>query len=161
MGLRVRCMPLDWQLSCMAKIWDNLATIFTDVQDLHIDASLPLPRNQNDMDPLPLLELFRSFMNVKRLFVADNVAHYVGHALKHEVATAVLPKAKVIGKPHSTPSRHAGRPTVKRSLRLAAIPAAGSPPTTPPTTPGAIRSMTSAARPAARPVAPLRSLNPD
>ena len=68
-GLRVRCMPLDWQLSCMAEICDNLSSIIADVRDLHIDASSPLPGGPDNMDPLPISELFRRFSQVKRVFL--------------------------------------------------------------------------------------------
>ena len=67
MGLRVRCMPVDWQLSCMAEICDNLSLIIADVQDLHVDA-YPLQSRQDNMDPLPMLDLFRPFSQVKRVF---------------------------------------------------------------------------------------------
>jgi F-box-like len=137
MEFRVQCMPLDWQLSCMAEICDNLATILTNVRRLHIDASLPLPGKQNDMDPLPLLELFRSFINVTGLFLADNVAHYVRYALKQEMATGVLPNAKEINELRLLRSRMGAK--MRRSssapsnikmlpLRVAPIPVAGSPP---------------------------------
>jgi hypothetical protein len=79
----------------MAEICDKFSPIFSIVQQLDVDASFTLPSEQDDMDPLPLLELFRPFINVKRLFLADNVAHYVEYALKQEMATGVLPNIKV------------------------------------------------------------------
>ncbi|KAI0246844.1 caspase domain-containing protein [Lactifluus subvellereus] len=96
MGLRVRCMSLDWQLSCMAEICDNLSLIISDVRDLHIDASSPLSGGQGDMDPVPLLNLFHPFGNVVRLFLTEKVAWHVKYALKQAIATDVLPNAKVI-----------------------------------------------------------------
>jgi F-box-like len=104
MGLRVQCMPLDWQLSCMAELCDNLSLIISDVRDLHIDASSPFPSEQDDMDPLPLLELFRHFSNVTRLFLARNVEMHVKHALKQEIIAGLLPKANVMS-PRSLRSR--------------------------------------------------------
>jgi F-box-like len=95
-GLRVQCMPLDWQLSCMAEICDKLSPIVCGVQQLDIGASFPLPSEQDDMDPLPLLELFRPFNNVKWLRLTANVENYVGYALNQETATGVLPNAKVV-----------------------------------------------------------------
>ena len=96
MGLRVGCMSLDWQLSCMAEICDELSLITSDVRNLHIDASFPLPGGQDDMDPLPLLDLFRPFGNVERLFLTEKVTWHVKYALKQPIATGVLPNAKVI-----------------------------------------------------------------
>ncbi|KAI0252570.1 hypothetical protein BJV78DRAFT_1201642 [Lactifluus subvellereus] len=105
MGLRVRCMSLDWQLSCIAEICDNLSLIITDVRDLHIDASSPLQSGQDNMDPLPMLELFRQFSKVKRVFLTEEVALHVNYALKHEMATGVLLNAKVIELEKPNPSR--------------------------------------------------------
>jgi F-box-like len=89
MTLRVQCMSLDWQLSCMAEICANL--FVSDVRHFDIDASLPFPSEHDDMDSLPLLELFRPFSRVTKLFVSDTVELYVKHALKQEVAMEVLP----------------------------------------------------------------------
>jgi F-box-like len=94
MTLRVRCMSLDWQLSCMAEICANLFPIVSDVRHLDIDASFPFPSEHDDMDPLPLLELFRPFSKVKRLFLSEAVALYVKYALKQDVAMEVLPNAR-------------------------------------------------------------------
>jgi hypothetical protein len=91
MTLRVRCMSLDWQLSCMAEICANLLPIISDVRHLHIDASFHFPSEHDDMDSLPLLELLRPFRNVMRLDLADTVALYVKSALKKEVTMGVLP----------------------------------------------------------------------
>jgi hypothetical protein len=96
MTLRVRCMSLDWQLSCMAEICANLFPIVSDVRHLHIDASLPFPSEHDDMDPLPLLDLFRPFSNVTRLFLAKAAALYVKYTLKQEVAMGVLPNVQSI-----------------------------------------------------------------
>jgi hypothetical protein len=52
----------------MTEICDNLSLIISDVQDLHLDVLSLLLSKRDDMDPLPLLELFRTFSNVKRLF---------------------------------------------------------------------------------------------
>jgi hypothetical protein len=104
MGLRVQCMPLDWQLSCMAEICDKLSPIVSGVQQLDIGASFPLPSEQDDMDPLPLLELFRPFTNVKWLRLTANVEHYVGYALNQETATGVLPNAQVVPPALSLPA---------------------------------------------------------
>ena len=108
-GLRVRCMPLDWQLSCMAEICDNLSSIIADVRDLHIDASSPLPGGPDNMDPLPMSELFRRFSQVKRVFLTEKVARQVNYVL---VATRVLPGAEVImpGPPARAPLSRARLP---------------------------------------------------
>jgi F-box-like len=96
MELRVSCRHLDWQMSSLAEICDKLSPIISDVRDLHIDASSPLPSGQDDLDPLPTLELFRPFGNVERLFLTKNVASHVRYALEHEMATGVLSNAEVI-----------------------------------------------------------------
>ena len=99
MRLRVRCKPLDWQLSCMAEICDNLSLIIADVQDLHINAYPHLQGRQDNMDPLPMLELFRPFGKVKRIFLTNAIKSHVDYVL---IAT-VLPGAKVIVPPPGNP----------------------------------------------------------
>jgi ankyrin repeat protein len=120
MGLRVQCMPLHWQLSCMAEICDNLSLVISDVQDLHMDAYSLLPSKRDEMDPLPLLELFRPFSNVKRLFLTKNVARHVKYALKQEAAAGVLPNTSAQDTEQTTGSLHtaakAGRVEIVRSL---------------------------------------------
>jgi hypothetical protein len=90
------------------------------VRDLYIDASFSLPGEKDDMDPIPLLEFFRPFVNVKSLFLANNVEHYVGYALNQEMATGALPNTKVIRKSLSASSIRAVQRTVNLS-RLNAI----------------------------------------
>ena len=126
MGFRVRCMSLDWQLSCMAEICDSLALIISDVRDLHIDASSALPSGQDDL--LPLRDLFHQFRSAKRLFLTKSVAPYVKYALELEMATGVLPFAKVFevkehgSSPPHPPSRHV--PIPAPAVHLGPIPSA-------------------------------------
>ena len=92
MELQVRCLPLDWQLSCMAEICEGLSLILSDVQQLDISPSSPLQIEQDDVDPLPLLELFQPFRNVEMLRVAEEAASHVAYALGQEhVGMEVLP----------------------------------------------------------------------
>ncbi|KAH9968525.1 hypothetical protein BGW80DRAFT_656694 [Lactifluus volemus] len=62
MMLRVLCMQLDWQLSCMAEILAELYPIVRDIRSFHINA-IPSDSVQDGVDPSPLLELFRPFTN--------------------------------------------------------------------------------------------------
>ncbi|KAI0252571.1 hypothetical protein BJV78DRAFT_1352369, partial [Lactifluus subvellereus] len=72
-------------------IWGcGLALIISDVQDLHIDASSALPSGQDDMDLLPLRDLFHPFRSVKRLFLTEKVARYVKYALEQEMKSHSL-----------------------------------------------------------------------
>ena len=126
MTLRVRCMSPDWQLSCMAEICANLFPIVSDVRRLDIDASFPFPfpSERDGVDPLPLLELFRPFSKVKRLFLSEAVAWYVKYALKQEVAMEVLPNARemeVIAPETGRPAhaRHSFDGIVEGELELA------------------------------------------
>ncbi|KAH9968546.1 hypothetical protein BGW80DRAFT_1254410 [Lactifluus volemus] len=91
MKLRVLCMPLDWQLSCMAEIFAGLYPIVCNVRTFHISA-IPSDSAQDDVDPSPLLELFRPFTNVEGLFLPHHVASHVKHILERE---GLLPNVRV------------------------------------------------------------------
>jgi hypothetical protein len=119
-------MQLDWQLSCMTEVFDNLSPIVSDVQQLDIGASFPLPNKQDDMDPLPLLELFRPFINVQRLLLTANVERYVTYALKQEMASGLLPNAKEIARPLPPPSRPVGRLYENSVAEVRSIPSPAS-----------------------------------
>jgi hypothetical protein len=89
MVLSVQCMPLDWQLSCMSEIFAELYPIIRDVRNFHIDE---IPSLSDDVDPSPLLELFRPFTNVEELFLPHHVASHVRYFLEREGS---LPNARV------------------------------------------------------------------
>jgi F-box-like len=91
MTLKVRCMPLDWQLSCMAEIFADLYPIVRDVRSFYIIA-IPSNSVQDDVDPSPLLELFRLFTNVEKLFLPQHIASHVTYILERE---GLLPNARV------------------------------------------------------------------
>jgi hypothetical protein len=82
MMLRVLCMRLYWQLSCMAEIFAGLYPIVRDVRNFHVKADPSF--SQDDLDPSPLLELFRPFTNVEELFLPQHIASHVGYVLERE-----------------------------------------------------------------------------
>ncbi|KAH9968545.1 hypothetical protein BGW80DRAFT_1338312 [Lactifluus volemus] len=83
MRLRVLCMGLDWQLSCLAEIFAELYLIVRDVQNLYIN-EIPSDSVQDDVDPSPLLELLRPFTNVKEFIFPEQVALHVRYILEQE-----------------------------------------------------------------------------
>ncbi|KAH9968514.1 hypothetical protein BGW80DRAFT_1562615 [Lactifluus volemus] len=91
MRLRVLCMPLDWQLSCMAEIFAGLYPIVRDVRNFQINA-IRSDSEQDDVDPSPLLELFRPFTNVKDVFLPQHIASHVRYILERE---GLLPNVRV------------------------------------------------------------------
>ncbi|KAI0246847.1 CHAT domain-containing protein [Lactifluus subvellereus] len=116
MGLRVRCVSLDWQLSCMAEICENLSLTLSGVRQLDISASPQLQIGQDDIDPLPFLELFRPFSNVEGLRVAKEAASHVACALGQEhVDMGVFPELRELyieGHGESTSGQQAFAPFI-------------------------------------------------
>jgi F-box-like len=108
MMVRVLCMPLDWQLFCMAEIFAELYPIVRDVRNFHIDA-IPSGLVQDDVDPSPLLELFRPFTNVEELFLPHHVVPHVMYSLERE---GLLPNARI------TPCTSQAWPPRERTLPL-------------------------------------------
>ncbi|KAH9968511.1 hypothetical protein BGW80DRAFT_1337900 [Lactifluus volemus] len=91
MGFRVRCQPLNPQLSCITGICHQFSSILFGVQQLDIDASLTLPIRQTDMGVLSWLGFFRPFRNVERLRMTKETASHVARALGKEVSMGMLP----------------------------------------------------------------------
>ncbi|KAH9956127.1 hypothetical protein BGW80DRAFT_1466620 [Lactifluus volemus] len=111
MGFRVRCMSLDWRLSCMAEICDKFFFIVSGVKQLDIGAYSSLPIAQDDMDHLSWSQFFRSFTNVERLRVAKEAASHVAYALGKEENIGILP-----GVLELHVEEHNGFPSVQKAL---------------------------------------------
>jgi F-box-like len=109
MVLTVLCMPLDWQLSCMAEIFANLYPVVRDVRSFHID-KIPNISGKDDVDPSSWLELFRPFTNVEELLLPEHVALHVRYILERE---GLLPNARVTV--ISTSSSPASSPPISRT----------------------------------------------
>jgi F-box-like len=99
MMLRVLCMPLDWQLSCMAEILAELYPIVRDIRSFRINR-IPSDSVQDGVDPSPLLELFRPFTNVEELLLPQHVESHVRYILERE---GLLPNARVAVIPERRP----------------------------------------------------------
>ena len=97
--LHISCKQLDWQLSCMAQVCDQISSFLFHVSDVGIDTAQPLGRREdvNDEQWLDLLYSFK-FSEATNLWVANelttDILCVLGHA--NEQNTAILPSLRHI-----------------------------------------------------------------
>lgn len=102
LALRILCKDLDWQISSMAEICEGLYPTLSHVEQLNINASPTFFRSGQDEIDLTQLEfpdLFRQFINVRRLCVTGgSVSHVAGTLgpITGQLAVTVLPELREI-----------------------------------------------------------------
>ncbi|KAH9034680.1 hypothetical protein EDB84DRAFT_57913 [Lactarius hengduanensis] len=79
--LQISCEHLDWQLSSMAQICDNLSPFLSSVQDLGIGTT-QRPSGMGDVDGEQWLELIRAFDGAEDFRVASELTTDILHALR-------------------------------------------------------------------------------
>jgi hypothetical protein len=99
--LQISCKQLDWQLSCMAQVCDQVSPFLSRVSTLHLwlDAAQPLGRqdDRNDEQWLDLLHSFK-FSGAKRFWVANELTTDILCALgpANEGNTTMLPSLRQV-----------------------------------------------------------------
>ncbi|KAH9003582.1 CHAT domain-containing protein [Lactarius hatsudake] len=84
LALRILCKDLDWQISSMAELCEGLSPTLSHVEQLNISAAPTLfPRGQDETDltQLEFSDLFRQFIDVKRLCITGGSVRHVAGAL--------------------------------------------------------------------------------
>ena len=97
--LHISCKQLDWQLSCMAQVCDQISPFLFHVLDVGIDTAQPLNGREdvNDEQWLDLLCSFK-FSDATSFWVANELMTDILRALGHanEGNTAILPSLRHI-----------------------------------------------------------------
>jgi hypothetical protein len=93
--LQIPCEQLDWQLSCMAQVCNQISAFLCRANDLAINTTQP-SSGRDDVDGDLWLELVRSFGGTRNLLVAGELATDILCALRpaegeHRTDTTVLP----------------------------------------------------------------------
>ncbi|KAH9172773.1 CHAT domain-containing protein [Lactarius sanguifluus] len=102
LALRILCKDLDWQISSMAELCEGLSPTLSRVEQLNISATSTFsPGGQDEMDltQLEFPDLFRQFINVKRLFITGGSVWHVAGSLgpiTGQLAVTVLPALREI-----------------------------------------------------------------
>ena len=102
LALRILCKNLEWQISSMAELCEGLSQTFFHVEQLNICAPpTSFTGGQDEMDPtqFEFPDLFRQFINVRRLCVTGgSVSHVVGALgpVTGQLAAMVLPNLQAI-----------------------------------------------------------------
>jgi hypothetical protein len=92
--LGTSCKRLDWQLSFVTQISNQLSPLLSNVHSLSIKAGHhKLPTGEEDMDPAQWLELFRPFTHLTEVYVWEKqlVPGIVQALVMEDMAAGVLP----------------------------------------------------------------------
>ena len=93
--LRFKCDRLDWRLSSITRLCDELFPFLSKVERLEINGDPDLQLEpQVDIEPTQWLELFQPFPAVQSLYVSKNLGPPIAHALgelTEERVAEVLP----------------------------------------------------------------------
>ena len=100
-ALRILCEQLDWQISSMAEIFEILSPTLSHVEQLNIGAPGIFQSGQDEIDltQLDFPDLFRQFVNAKRLYLTGGSVSQVTVALGQitgQQAVTVLPELREI-----------------------------------------------------------------
>ena len=87
--LKIPCKQLDWQLSCMAQVCNQLSPFLFRVEELHINSTQSL-RGQDEQ----WLDLLRAFGGARDISVADELATVILCVLCHNEDPSVLPSLR-------------------------------------------------------------------
>ena len=101
LALRILCKQLDWQISSMAEIFEAISPILSHVEQLNIDAPSIFRSGQDEigLSQLDFPDLFRQFVNVKRLYITGESVSHVTVAMGQitgQLAITVLPELREI-----------------------------------------------------------------
>ena len=102
LALRILCKNLDWQISSITELCEGLSHNLLHIEQLNICASpTSFEREEDEMEltQLEFPDLFRQFINVRRLCVMGGSVSHVAGALGHitgQLADMVLPELRVI-----------------------------------------------------------------
>ena len=101
LALRILCEQLDWQISSMAEIFETLSPTLSHVEQLNVGAPSIFQSGQDEIDltQLDFPDLFRQFVNVKRLCLTGGSVSHVTVALGQitgQQAVTVLPELREI-----------------------------------------------------------------
>ena len=100
-ALRILCKQLDWQISSMAEIFETLSPTLSHVEQLNVGTPNIFQSGQDEIDLIQLdfLDLFRQFVNAKRLYLTGGSVSHVTVALGQitgQQAVTVLPELREI-----------------------------------------------------------------
>ena len=106
--LRFKCERLDWRISSMARLCNQLFPFLSEVEHLEINGDPDLQlESLDDMEPTQFLDLFRPFIAVQGLYVSKKLGPLIVDALREltgERVTEVLPLLRNVSlgglKPH-------------------------------------------------------------
>ncbi len=87
LSIKVSCWHLDWQLSSVAQISNELSQVFSAVDYLSLQhkAHSQSSEEHNQVDRSELRKLLKSFSNVEILFVEDGLVEEVSRCLREEI----------------------------------------------------------------------------
>ena len=108
--LRFKCARLDWRVSSMARLCNELFPLLSEVKLLEVNGDPDLQvESQEAIESTQWLELFRTFTAVKGLYVSKKLGPLIAQALQEltdEGATEVLPSLQSLSlggfKPYGT-----------------------------------------------------------
>jgi len=131
--LRFKCDRLDWRVSSMARLCNELSPLLSEVELLEVNGDPDLQvESQEDIESTQWLELFRSFTAVHGLYVSKKLGPPIAQALQEltgEWVTEVLPSLQSLSlggfnpngpiqgalEPYSAARQFSGHPiTIKR-----------------------------------------------
>ena len=91
--LGTSCRQLDWQLSFVTQILNQLPSLLSSVYLLDIQSGDELPTGEEDVEPAQWLELFQPFTHVTQVYVSEKLVPSIVQALVAGDMTAeVLPE---------------------------------------------------------------------
>ncbi|KAH9167361.1 hypothetical protein EDB89DRAFT_2125335 [Lactarius sanguifluus] len=96
--MRVSCEQLDWQLSVITQIWDQLSPLLSPIESLGIYTT-QFSNGQDDMDKEQWLELIRGFGGAKDFRVTGGLATDILRTLRRADGehTTMLPSLRTLG----------------------------------------------------------------
>ena len=86
LGIVIKCCHLDWQVSCVAQIFNSLTQIFSTVERLGLQYSKHSESSEghNEADSTEWRKFFRPFSNVKTLRIDNGLVEDLSHCLELE-----------------------------------------------------------------------------
>ena len=132
LSVEISCTASEWQLSSLEQVCTSSLPTLSTLEDLHIFENRKYPpRRQDDVENTLWLDLLRSFVAVKNLYLSEEFVPRIAPALQELVggrATEVLPNLENISLEDSQPSRplHEGIEKFVAARRLTSRPVAVS-----------------------------------
>jgi len=92
-SLHTSCKRLDWQLSFVIQVLNQLSPLLSSVRSLIINKPVDLPTGEEDVESTQWLELFQPFTHVREFRAFEQLVPGIVQALVTEdMATGVLPE---------------------------------------------------------------------